>query len=34
MIVSIGHCTRCNKDGHLSNNCKTILCSICYKFGH
>ena len=34
MIVSIGHCTRCNKEGHLSNNCKTILCSICYKFGH
>ena len=34
MIVSIGHCTRCNKEGHLSNKCKTILCSICYKFGH
>lgn len=30
----VEYCTRCNRSGHLSKKCETVLCQICYKFGH
>lgn len=32
--TTIDKCVRCHRDGHKSNNCYAIICSICKTIGH